>query len=222
VIRVPATPIPLVEIETIAPPAVAAPPAPIEPLPPQPPVVVSPGLPPLTNPGVQIADGQLSTTPRTKSIQQISLNIEAPPLRSDNGAPMPGPINYAAQTLPLMAQQQPFTRGELIDYGFEWHPAPVGLEFCYQPLYFEEVNVERYGRSLGLFQPLASAASFYGRIPLLPYMVFAKPARRCTYHSHWTLPGYRIPNREPYDIILSRYGAGAEIAVAYGLILLIP
>jgi hypothetical protein len=132
------------------------------------------------------------------------------------------PRDYAGEALPALAQEQPFTRGDLVEAGFEWHPSPEGLTFCHQPLYFEEVNLERYGRSWGVLQPAVSVAKFYGRIPALPYMVFAQPARRCTYHAHWSLPGYRIPVREHQPLVPSVHGGASEVAVLYGLILLIP
>ena len=52
-----------------------------------------------------------------------------------------------------MAAEQPFVRGELAAAGFDWQPSPMGLNFCYQPLYFEEVNAERYGHTFGILQP---------------------------------------------------------------------
>lgn len=166
--------------------------------------------------------GQLSTVQRIKSIQQISLNIAPPPLSDDTGAPLPLPYDNAVEALPLLAAQQPFTRGQWMDYGYDWQPEPIGLEFCYQPLYFEEPNLERYGRSWGILQPAVSAAKFYSRIWVLPYTIFSQPARRCTYHAHWSLPGYRIPTREPYPLYPSVTGATAETAAVIGLFLLIP
>jgi hypothetical protein len=167
-------------------------------------------------------DGQLSNVPRFKPIQEISLDITPPALFDEMRQRIEPPHDYAAEALPALAAQQPFTRGDLAAAGYEWHPDPVGLTFCYQPLYFEEVNIERYGRSFGMLQPVVSMVDFYGRIPLLPYMAFAKPTRRCTYPGHWTLPGYRIPEWEPHTIIPSLPGAAAEVATLYGIILLIP
>jgi hypothetical protein len=96
------------------------------------------------------------------------------------------------------------------------------MEFCYQPLYFEEVNVERYGRNFGILQPAVSVAHFYSHIPTIPYCVFAQPARRCTYHAHWTLPGYRIPVWERKKPAVSSYGLAAQTAATYGFLLLLP
>jgi hypothetical protein len=168
------------------------------------------------------APGRLATVQRIKSIRDISLNIAAPAVYDDRGAPVTPPADIAAQTLPILAQQRPFVRGEMINYGFDWQPEPIGLEFCYQPLYFEDVNLERYGRSWGIFQPAISAIRFYNQIPLVPYRVFSQPARRCTYHAHWTLPGYRIPSRERPPLHPSVLGAASETLAVAGLILLIP
>lgn len=159
---------------------------------------------------------------RTKPIQDISLDIRPPELVNEQNEAIALPQNEGALALPALAQNRPFTRGDLVAAGYQWHPSPAGLNFCYQPLYFEEVNLERFGRSHGILQPFVSAADFYGRIPLLPYMAFARPARRCTMHAHWTLPGYKIGRWEPQPIVPSVYGGAAETAALFGIILLIP
>jgi hypothetical protein len=166
--------------------------------------------------------GQLGTEQRFKSIRDISLDIRPPQLFNDQHQAMSPPLDVAATALPLMAQARPFSRGDLAQSGYHWQPTPEGLVFCYQPLYFQEVNVERYGRSFGMFQPVVSVVSFYGRVPLSPYMVFARPARRCTCPPHWTLPGYRIPEWERHEFVPSFAGGSAEAAAIAGLILLIP
>jgi len=170
----------------------------------------------------QPTGGQPGTQQRIKSIREISLDIRAPQLFNDQQQAMPAPPDEGATALPLLAEAQPFTRGDLANSGFHWQPTVEGLTFCYQPLYFQEVNVERYGRSFGMFQPVVSVASFYGRVPLLPYMAFARPARRCTCPPHWTLPGYRIPEWERHEFVPSLSGGAAEVAAVAGIILLIP
>jgi hypothetical protein len=165
---------------------------------------------------------EIPTLRRAKPLSEISLDITARPTGQDELSAIAPPRDYAGEALPALAQEQPFTRGDLVEAGFEWHPSPEGLTFCHQPLYFEDVNLERYGRSWGVLQPAVSVAKFYGRIPALPYMVFAQPARRCTDHAHWSLPGYRIPVREHQPLVPSVHGGAAEVAVLYGLILLVP
>jgi len=46
---------------------------------------------------------------------------------------------------------------------------------CHDPLYFEEINAERYGNSFGDYlQPFVSAGHFYGTIGLLPLKMVAE------------------------------------------------
>ena len=59
-----------------------------------------------------------------------------------------------------------------------------GVGLFYQPLYFEEANLERFGyspRGLRLVHPLLSAGNFFLTIPLLPYKVASQPPRQETY-----------------------------------------
>ena len=95
---------------------------------------------------------------------------------------------------------------------------------CHRPLYFEEVNLERFGygpRYLRIAQPVISAGQFFTTVPILPYKMFAEPARQCVY----TLGQYRPGSPVPYDIEFppgSWSGAGAESLVITGLIFAIP
>jgi hypothetical protein len=224
------TPPPVAPPTALPPPPVAPPTA----LPPPPvaPPTASPPPPPMPSPpsanppgatAPETLPSELSAVQRVRTIQQISLDISP----ADSGDPMlreiAPPTNYAAEALPQLAAEHPFYRGDLIDYGmYDNTPQPGGLDLAYQPLYFQELNAERYGRSWGVFQPAVSVANFYGRIPLLPYMAFSRPARRSTYHAHWALPGYKIPCREPHDLIVSPAGGAAQTAALIGIILLIP
>ncbi|HZN32948.1 MAG TPA: hypothetical protein VFB80_03985 [Pirellulaceae bacterium] len=181
-------------------------------------------LPPAPPPAAPPRRADAAALAQIKPIRQISLDITLPVDADPMLNRLAPPTNYAAEALPQMAAQNPFYRGDLIDYGmYDNTPLPpVGLDMCYQPLYFQELNAERYGRSWGCLQPAVSVVQFYGRIPMLPYMAFAWPARRCTYHAHWALPGYRIPGKEPYPIVISPAGGAAQAAAMLGVILLIP
>ncbi len=92
----------------------------------------------------------------------------------------------------------------------------------HRPLYFEEVNAERYGYTPGYcIQPLVSAGHFFATIPTLPYQMFAQPPCECIYTlGHYrpgSCAGYR-PSRWPMHL-----GAGiAEAAVIVALVALIP
>lgn len=66
----------------------------------------------------------------------------------------------------------------------------------YQPLYFEEVNLERYGRTCGLVQPALSGVRFIATIPALPYAMSVHDARQPAYlnwpyEAGWPAPRVR-------------------------------
>lgn len=99
-----------------------------------------------------------------------------------------------------------------------WWEAPA---VCHRPLYFEQVNLERYGYSCGFAQPLVSAAHFFGTIPALPYLLAAEPCRECVYTLGHHRPGSCAPLQLHYPP-LSLKGAAVEAGVLTGLIFAIP
>jgi hypothetical protein len=105
-----------------------------------------------------------------------------------------------------------------------WPSSCYGWEapgVCHRPLYFEQVNLERYGYSCGVAQPLVSAAHFFGTIPALPYLIAAQPCGECVY----TLGHYRPGSCAPFHLHrppLSLRGAAVEAGVVTGLIFAIP
>ncbi len=96
--------------------------------------------------------------------------------------------------------------------------------FCHQPLYFEEVNLERYGygrRYARVFQPVLSGAHFFATVPLLPYKMAADPPwARVSNLGHYR-PGSPAPYRVMHPSLSTRGGL-AEAATVLGLIVLIP
>jgi len=102
----------------------------------------------------------------------------------------------------------------------EYHWAASGARSF--PLYFEEVNAERYGYTCSYtFQPVISAAHFFGTIPYLPYLMAADCPRECTY----ALGHYRPGNCNPWrahSFPLDGKAAGVEGAAVAGLIFLLP
>jgi hypothetical protein len=93
---------------------------------------------------------------------------------------------------------------------------------CYRPLYFEEINLERYGYECDCcLQPAASAAHFFATVPALPYCMAVECPRSC----HYTLGHYRPGSRPPWrwhwppcDLL----AAAATGGVYTGLIFMIP
>jgi hypothetical protein len=68
---------------------------------------------------------------------------------------------------------------------------------CHRPLYFEDVQLERYGHSWGPYlQPIVSGAHFFLTVPLLPYKMGLYPPNECIY----TLGYYRPGSCAPYLI----------------------
>lgn len=74
-----------------------------------------------------------------------------------------------------------------------WEPT----ELWYRPLYFEDANLERYGYRYGPAQSLVSAAHFFGRVPLIPYMRGAQPANQPVAALGYQRPGGQsmVPTR---------------------------
>jgi hypothetical protein len=59
------------------------------------------------------------------------------------------------------------------------HASRNTFQIRYQPLYFEDPNMERCGDSHGLFTEATSIAHFAGRIPLLTYMMASNSPHEC-------------------------------------------
>jgi hypothetical protein len=146
-------------------------------------------------------------------LEEISLDIAVPTGRG----PVPENLGAAKfSALPTLKSPVGVQR-EWVATDFAWE-AP-GL--CHRPLYFEEVNLERHGYSHGVTQPFYSAAHFFGRMPLLPYMIAAEPPRECVY----TLGHYRPGTPAPYvryGLPLSTKAGLVEGGVVTGLFFLIP
>ena len=93
---------------------------------------------------------------------------------------------------------------------------------AHRPLYFEEINLERYGYGCAAcLQPAASAAHFFGTVPALPYLAVAECPNECVYTLGHYRPGSCPPWRHhwpPCDPL----AAVAQGGVLTGLIFLIP
>lgn len=85
-------------------------------------------------------------------------------------------------------------------YGYQrdWDPTVALWEapsFYHRPLYFEEVNLERYGHRQVHLQPVHSAAHFFANTIALPYkMLVHHPCERI-----YTLGHYRPGDCNPHD-----------------------
>lgn len=91
----------------------------------------------------------------------------------------------------------------------------------YQPLYFEEVNLERYGRTCGVLQPALSGVRFFATIPSLPYaMTIQQPNQ--TYTFRWPYDaGWGAPKVRELQPLQWKPGVVQAIAIT-GLLFVVP
>lgn len=88
---------------------------------------------------------------------------------------------------------------------------------CHKPLYFEDVQLERYGHTAGPFaQPVLSGAHFFLNIAFLPYKMGINPPNECQYALGYYRPGSCAPWMVP-PVPLSVRGAATQ-AAAVGII----
>ena len=107
----------------------------------------------------------------------------------------------------------------------DWVPSTftwTASALCHKPLYFEEVQLERYGHTAGpIKQPFISGAHFFFNIAVLPYKMAINPPRECQYPLGYYRPGDCAPWHIP-PVPLSLRGAAAEAGAWVGGIFLIP
>ncbi len=106
---------------------------------------------------------------------------------------------------------------------FDW--AAPG--FYHQPLYFEEVNLERYGNYVGCSycgdcaQSVISTAHFFGTVPFMPYKIGADPCCERQYTLGYSRPGNCNPCQLEYPE-KSCHGAVYQGLATAGVIWFIP
>lgn len=162
----------------------------------------------------QTPDSPFAIDFRERSIAELTTNIHP---RSPEVPP-----DVARGKLQAMADvsYESVLQREWVGLRFCWD-APV---FAHQPLYFEEVNLERYGygpRHLRAVQPLLSGAHFFATIPVLPYHLGATPVHQPVYALGHYRPGSPAPYRFLYPPFSIRGGL-AQAGVMVGLIGVIP
>ena len=106
-----------------------------------------------------------------------------------------------------------------------WTPttfAWTASAMCHKPLYFEQVQVERYGHSWGpIIQPVISAAHFFVTVPILPYKMGTYPPGECMYSLGYYRPGSCAPYMlDPFPISLR--GGLIQAGAVVGAVAIIP
>lgn len=106
-----------------------------------------------------------------------------------------------------------------------WTPGTMTWKascLCHKPLYFEEVQLERYGHTTRpLLQSLISGAHFYGNIVALPYRMGINPPHECQYALGYYRPGECAPFMIP-PVPISLRGALVETGTVLTGIFVIP
>ncbi len=96
---------------------------------------------------------------------------------------------------------------------FTW----TATSLCHKPLYFENVQLERYGHSHGPYsQPFHSVGHFFSSLVTIPYQMGIHPANECQYALGYYRPGDCAPwLKDPIPISLN--GMRNQAMVATGL-----
>jgi hypothetical protein len=106
-----------------------------------------------------------------------------------------------------------------------WSPVTMtwtASNLCHNPLYFEDVNLERYGHTRGpVLEPMVQTAHFFGNVLILPYKMGVHTPHECQYALGYYRPGDCAPWIKP-PVPLSARGAIAQAATMTGLFWLIP
>ncbi len=112
----------------------------------------------------------------------------------------------------------PFYGRHFVQTTFAWKASAL----CHKPLYFEELQLERYGHTAGpIIQPVLSGAHFFGSIAFLPYKMGVNPPNECIYQLGLYRPGSCAPwLTEPFPISLR--GALFQTGAVLGGVYLIP
>jgi hypothetical protein len=117
------------------------------------------------------------------------------------------------------------TLGDEAFPGRHWEPTTMTWKAsgnCHKPLYFEEVQLERYGHTAGpIRQPVISGAHFFLNLVSLPYQAGINPPSECRYALGYYRPGNCAPWLVP-PIPLSVRGGLWQAGVMVGGVALIP
>jgi hypothetical protein len=113
-----------------------------------------------------------------------------------------------------------------VGYSRDWIPLSYSWEapqLKYNPLYFEDPQLERYGNEVGILQPFLSGARFYATIPTLPYQMMSEGNSVC--HTVYDFGYGRPGDCVPYALEVPEFswtGALASGGWAFALIVILP
>ena len=134
--------------------------------------------------------------------------------------PCPPSEESAAPTCPeeVALSQEPYEGRSFPDQVFSW----AASNLYHNPLYFEDVPLERYGHTHGdVIQPFVSVGKFGVQLLGLPYAMTIDPVRKKMYTLGWYQPGECGPKKY-YQIPWNLEAALRTGAVWTGLVFLFP
>ena len=118
----------------------------------------------------------------------------------------------------LKLEGQPFQERMFAESLFVWEPSNI----FYNPLYFEDAALERYGHTHhDLLQPFVSTGKFGIRLLGLPYQTRFHPIHSKVYPLGWYRPGEYAPRKHTY-VPLSLSAGTFEAGVLTALFFLFP
>jgi hypothetical protein len=150
-----------------------------------------------------------------RPISQVTIDASFPPGVLP-GQPGTEPVGLIVS--PRLMFSDPRFWGGWAEMDYQW----ACTALCHRPLYFEEVNLERYGYTVSpILQPAISGAHFFLTIPTLPYKVVAQPPRECVYTLGYYRPGSPAPRRW-HHVNWDPTAATVEGLLVTGLVFAIP
>ena len=169
--------------------------------------------------GRTVGSGSVATVRRGYALVQANGGYQKVPVGNMSDADLAAMSSYWQLPSECTISTSSFT-------GRNWIPQTVtwkASNLCHKPLFFENIQLERYGHSHGPFtQPIHSAVHFFTSLALVPYNSGITPANECQYALGFYRPGNCAPwLREPFPISL----AGAQnqaAAVTAGAFLFFP
>lgn len=177
-----------------------------------------PPMPP-TQAETEVADSTMAEQKNDdglfSSLGKVSLGAAIHPATE-----LPDQLNEGKEYFSKAGTQRNWSSGTWVSF----RPRRNTFPFHHNPLYFEDPNLERCGRTSGYFTEVTSFAHFAGRIPVLPYMMTVEPPCSlvpgkpdCPTCSEFGPDAY-FPHPDEVDL----GGASIQAAAVVGLIFLIP
>ena len=122
---------------------------------------------------------------------------------------------YCPEITPLSTE--PYVPRSAAPLRYRWAASNI----AYNPLYFQDVNLERYGHNYGLLQPAVSAGKFGVQLIGLPYQMALDHPHKCVTPLGYYRPGDCAPKLH-YQIPLNLRAAVVQAAAVSGIAIIIP